>query len=147
MTQIDFYLLAANDPGVRWDFCCRLIEKIQRLGHKVLVSLDTEEDARAFDQLLWSFKPESFVAHRLLGDTSVKEVPVEITFSDEAGDHHDVLLNLGKRIPPFFSRFTRVSEFVTEDEATKVWTREHYRFYKERGYPIETRPIEAQKLR
>lgn len=147
MTQIDFYLLASQDPTTRWDFCCRLIEKVQKLGHKVLVSLDTEEEAKAFDQLLWSFRPESFVAHGLIGDARYKNLNVEITFSEEAGDHQDVLLNLGKRIPACFSRFIRVSEFVTEDEATKTWTREHYRFYKERGYPIETRPIEAKNLR
>jgi DNA polymerase III subunit chi len=147
MTKIDFYLLASSDPNIRWDFCCRLIEKVQRLGHRILVTVDTKEDAEAFNQLLWSFKPESFVPHRLILDTQLQPMPVEITYNDEAGDHQDVLLNLGKQIPSFFSRFNRLSEFVTEDEATKIWTREHYRFYKERGYPIETRPIEARNLR
>jgi len=147
MTQIDFYLLASSDPNTRWDFCCRLIEKAQRMGHKVLVSLDSKADAEAFNQLLWSFKPESFVPHRLLNDIQYPATAVEITYTNDAGDHQDVLLNLGKQIPAYFSRFNRMSEFVTEDEETKVWTREHYRFYKERGYPIETRPIEARNLR
>lgn len=147
MTQIDFYLLASQDPKVRWDFCCRLVEKVQRLGHRILVSVDTQEDAETLNQLLWSFKPESFIPHRIINDTKYSAMPVEITYSSEVGDHQDVLLNLGKQIPSFFSRFNRMSEFVTEDEETKIWTREHYRFYKERGYPIETRPIEARNLR
>ncbi len=147
MTQIDFYLLASQDPNARWDFCCRLIEKVQRLGHRILVSVDTQEEAEALNQLLWSFKPESFVPHKIINDPQYAAMPVEITYSNESGDHQDVLLNLGKEIPAFFSRFKRMGEFVTEDEATKVWTREHYRFYKDRGYPIETRPIEARNLR
>lgn len=147
MTQIDFYLLASQDPGTRWDFCCRLAEKAQRLGHKVLISVDNKEDAETLNQLLWSFKPESFIPHRIINDNQYPATPVEITYSNESGDHKDVLLNLGKQIPSFFSRFNRLSEFVTEDEATKVWTRDHYRFFKERGYPIETRPIEARNLR
>lgn len=147
MTRIDFYLLASQDPNARWDFCCRLIEKIHRLGHRVLVAVDSQSEAESFNQLLWSFKPESFIPHRLLNDERYPTTPVEITFGDDAGDHQDVLLNLGKQIPSYFSRFNRMSEFVTEDETTKLWTREHYRFYKERGYPIETRSIEARNLR
>lgn len=147
MTQIDFYLLASSDPNTRWDFCCRLTEKVQRLGHRILIAVDTQDDAEKLNQLLWSFKPESFVPHRIINDAQHPITPVEITYNHEASDHQDVLLNLGKQIPSFFSRFKRMSEFVTEDEATKVWTREHYRYYKERGYPIETRPIEARNLR
>lgn len=147
MTKIDFYLLASEDPATRWDFCCRLTEKVSSLGHRILISVDSLDEANHIDQLLWSFKPESFIPHRLILDSSKPTLPVEITYDHTVGDHRDVLLNLGKGIPEFFGSFSRLSEFVTEDNATKEWSREHYRFYRNQGYSIDTRPIDARHLR
>ena len=44
-------------------------------------------------------------------------------------------MNLAGDIPPFFSRYERVIEIVTQDPATTEAGRDHYRFYRDRGYP------------
>jgi DNA polymerase-3 subunit chi len=44
------------------------------------------------------------------------------------------LINLSSTIPAYFAQFERVIELVTEDN--KQSAREHYSFYKERGYPL-----------
>lgn len=61
MTQVDFYVLPETTSDARWLFACRLIDKVQRLGMRTLVAMETEEEARRFDELLWTFKPESFI--------------------------------------------------------------------------------------
>jgi len=139
MTQIDFHILQDTSVEARWLYVCRFIEKVERLGHNILVVVDTQEQALELDDLLWSFKPESFIAHQIIGaDEAVK---VEITYPSSAGEintgkHQDVLINLGSQIPEVFSRFARLAEIVIQDPKILENTREHYRFYKQRGYPI-----------
>lgn len=139
MTQIDFYVLPDNTLEARWLFACRLLDKVQRLGMRALVVVNSEADAKAFDELLWTFKPESFVPHQLLH--AGKPAPVEITFREDAGDHQGLLLNLSDRVPPYFSRFERLSEIIVQEPASLAKGREHFGFYKQRGYPIETRKL------
>lgn len=139
MTQVDFYILPETTSEARWLFACRLIDKVQRMGMSVLVAMDSEADACAFDELLWTFKPESFIPHQLLNGG--KPAPVEITFNQEAGNHQGLLLNLSKTTPPYFSRFERLSEVVIQEQQSLQSSRERFSFYKSRGYPIETRKL------
>ena len=134
MTQIDFHILPDDQLPQRWLYACRLIEKVQSMGHKVLIAADTLDDAHEIDDLLWSFKPESFIPHQLLGGD--EEVPVEITCTHESGNHQDVLVNLRQDIPDYFSRFNRVVEIVIQEPKILESTRAHYKFYAQRGYPI-----------
>jgi DNA polymerase-3 subunit chi len=134
MTNIDFHILQDTSVEARWLYACRFIEKVERLGHSILVTVDTETEAQELDDLLWSFKPESFIAHQIIGGEGTAKV--EITYTGEAGNHHDVLINLGSQIPDYFSRFERLCEIVIQDQKILENTREHYRFYKQRGYPI-----------
>lgn len=139
MTKIDFYVLPETTSDSRWLFACKLTEKAQRMGMRVLIAVDSEPAARQLDQLLWTFKPESFIPHQLVGGE--KPAPVEITFTEETGDHQGLLLNLSDKIPSAFSRFERVSEVVIQEAGILATSRERYSFYKSRGYPIETRKL------
>jgi DNA polymerase-3 subunit chi len=58
---------------------------------------------------------------------------------DHALEHEgpaDVLINLASVPPPFFSRFARLAEIVSGDDADAAAGRERYRFYRERGYEL-----------
>jgi DNA polymerase-3 subunit chi len=134
MTQVDFHILQDTSVEARWLYVCRFIEKVERLGHSILVVVDTLEAAQELDDLLWSFKPESFIAHQIIGGDEAAKV--EITYTADAGEHHDVLINLSSQIPEYFSRFARAAEIVIQEPKILENTREHYKFYKQRGYPI-----------
>lgn len=139
MTQIDFYILPETTSDARWLFACRLIDKVQRMGIRTLVVMDNEAEARQLDELLWTFKPESFIPHQLINGG--KPAQVEITYDTETGDHQGLLLNLSKIVPPYFSRFERLSEVVIQEPQSLQTSRERFGFYKQRGYPIETRKL------
>lgn len=141
MTQVDFYILQDTEHQARWQFACRLIEKAYRLERRILVAVDTQEQAELLDDLLWSCKPESFLPHRLLQATDAPEAPIEITVGENVGEHHDVLINLSSKVPEQFSRFERLSEVVIQEPEILKATREHFSFYKTRGYPIQHRNI------
>ncbi|MDQ2077241.1 DNA polymerase III subunit chi [Marinimicrobium sp. ABcell2] len=141
MTEVSFYILQDSEAQARWQFACRLVEKAQRLGHEVLVVVDSAAEADYLDELLWSFNPESFVPHRRIDAQDQPAAPVEITANGDCGDHHDVLVNLSQRVPEHFSRFQRLSEVVIQEPQVLQCTREHFSFYKSRGYPIQSRNI------
>jgi DNA polymerase-3 subunit chi len=51
------------------------------------------------------------------------------------------MINLGNGVPEFFSRFDRLIEIVVTDPEITANSRLNYRFYKDRGYPLDTRKI------
>jgi DNA polymerase-3 subunit chi len=137
MTDIDFYILSAQEPQQRLDFACRLIEKAYRSRCKVFIQLDNQEQAKILDELLWSYRDSSFIPHCLLGEADNEEAPaVTLGYNDGTPDHFDVLVNLAKDIPTTFARYKRVLEIVIQQDEILESTRQHYRHYKERGYPI-----------
>lgn len=136
MNRIDFYILQAETPEARWHFVGRLADKAARLGHKVLIAVDSAEQAKALDEHLWRQPEDSFLPHRRLQDTQAPPAPVEITDSEHCGEHRDVLINLRATVPSQFERFDRLAEVVIQAPDVLKTTREHFSFYKARGYPV-----------
>ena len=137
MTKVDFHILSANQFDDAALYVCRLAEKAWRSGHQVLIHCD-EVWADTLNELLWSYRPESFVPHGLLADG---EAPVNITSTVDCGSHHDVMINLSHQQPTSFSRFKRLIEVVFDEDALKAAKRAHYKFYQERGYPLQNHRV------
>lgn len=139
MTQVDFYVLDDAGPRSRALFACRLTEKAFGLGHRVFLHAGSEGAARELDDLMWTFRDGSFLPHALAGDG--EDTPVHIGHGAEPGEGFHLLINLAAEVPAFFSRFERVAEVVDGDETQKAKGRERFRFYKDRGYPLETHKL------
>lgn len=135
MTRIDFYILPEQTLLARQQFVCRLLQKAVRLGHRCYIHCDNAEQAQALDELLWQFQATSFLPHKQ-SHTEGSNSSIEIGFNEPPEHHNDVLINLGLNTPAFFSRFARVSEVVTQDDATLHASRNNYRFYQQRNYPL-----------
>lgn len=143
MTRVDFYILEDSAGAARQQFVCRLAEKAWQQGHKVYVHTDDADQSSRLDELLWSFRDGSFLPHSLDTGPDADSVMVHIGHSDEPLHHDDVLINLGQAVPLFFSRFKRVAEVIAGDEQTRQAGRERFRFYRERGYPLESHTIKT----
>ena len=140
MTRIDFYILPDQGTQARQQFACRLLQKTARLGHRIYLNCLNEEQALAMDKLLWEFQPQRFLPHRLISAGGA-ECPVEIGHDMDPEQHDDLLINLAGTIPPYFSRFHRVTEIVTQDPETLKATRANYKFYKDRHYPLHNHDL------
>ncbi|HBH36511.1 MAG TPA: DNA polymerase III subunit chi [Gammaproteobacteria bacterium] len=136
MTRIDFYILNEKARHDRFFLSCRITEKAWHQKHRIMIQANSEQEARHMNQLLWTFRDQSFIPHELLPQADLKTTPVVIGWGDDAADECDVLINLATEIPPFFSRFERLVEIVDHDLAHKQVSRDHYRYYQERGYPL-----------
>ena len=145
MTRVDFYILPQDSIEQRHLFACRLTEKARKLGHRVYIHSDDNAQAKALDELLWSWRASSFIPHRLEQDSSDdSHCDVLIGYGDgngEAAAYSDLLINLSTQVPAFFGRFQRVSEIVVQQAAITSATRENFRFYRDRGYPMNTHQL------
>ena len=134
MTRIDFFQIDSKEPAMA--FACRLVEKAYRQGHKIYVHTESAAHSSELDDLLWTYRGEKFIPHAL--QSAGTEAPIHIGNSDNPGEHQDVLVNLSSEVPPFFSRFSRVAELVDGDATRMDAARERYRYYKDRGYTLNT---------
>jgi len=71
-------------------------------------------------------------------EADIENHPVLIGHSEPPAALADVLVSLAPEVPAWCGRFTRVAELVGSGESDKLLARERYRFYRERGYPLET---------
>ena len=142
MTHIDFYLSGSlSDGGTRDDnnrIACRLADKAFRSGHRIYIYTGDGGTTRHLDQLLWTFSAGSFVPHTLKMDTGDNDTPVCIGHEQAPSGFEDVLISLAQEVPTFFSRFERVADVVGASDNEKQLARERYRYYRDRGYELET---------
>lgn len=142
MTKVDFYIL--ENPSAQQQFVCRLAEKAWQQGHRVFIHTADASQSRQLDDLLWTFRDGSFMPHSLDDAAGADRVSVHIGHSGEPQHHDDVLINLNREVPLFFSRFHRVAEVVAGNEQDKQAGRERFRFYRDRGYPLDSHTINAE---
>ena len=114
-------------------FACQLTQKAYQQGHRITIDLDNEAAANELDQLLWSFRAESFVAHEKLADANRIEVGA-------LKKPQEVLLNLTMNAVDDNS-WQRLLQIVPADDALKAQARELFKVYKERGFVVNTRKI------
>lgn len=147
MTRIDFYVLPDADPAQRPLLACKLAEKAYSQGLKVYIHTASEQEAQQLDELLWTFRDGSFLPHAIHSAVTGDPPPILLGHDHEpAGQpdsHWDVLINLGNDIPRFFGRFQRVAELVDQRTELLAQSRERFRYYRERGYELNTHPLKA----
>ncbi|MCP4388490.1 MAG: DNA polymerase III subunit chi [Gammaproteobacteria bacterium] len=132
MTRIDFYQL--NPERHRYDqVICQLCQKAYDSNQLTLLLTHGPQQSQHLDQKLWTFRDDSFLPHDCEQDSTTL-TPILIHDNPNPRGDRPLLINLSSAVPPYFAQFERVIELVTEDN--KQQAREHYSFYKERGYPL-----------
>jgi DNA polymerase-3 subunit chi len=79
--------------------------------------------------------PTAFMPHCHSHETGAATMPVLIG-CDETFHHSELLISLHNVCLPFFSRFERVIEIVSQDDDDAKQGRDRYKFYKDRGYEM-----------
>jgi len=139
MTLVGFYVVQTAEPGERLQVAARLADKAFGRGHRIFINAADQAQADELDALLWTFRPSSFLPHGLHGQEHSDTIA--IGWGQEPENHNDLLINLQFEIPPFFSRFQRVAEVVTQEPASLTALRKSWRFYQERGYQLEKHDV------
>jgi DNA polymerase-3 subunit chi len=137
MTQISF-LHGAHD---RLQAVAAWLVKAGGDGCSVLVYAPHGERREQLDRLLWTHPATGFVPHCRAEEALASTTPIVLASKLDSPLHDDYLLNLSDEIPPGFSRFRHLIEIVSIEDADRLPGRERFRFYRERGYPLEARDI------
>ena len=144
MTQVDFYILESDSDEARLALACKIVDKATQLDHQVFIHSTSDDEALKLDALLWTFSQGSFIPHRVVRSEVDKPPlePVLIGVNQAPGPGRwDVLINLAADVPDFFSRYARVAEVVDANAARREQSRGRYRFYRDRGYKLNTHQV------
>ena len=137
MTEITFYTFADNPL----DVARRVAAKAHGQGKQVMLYAPDPAVADAIDRLLWTTPALGFVPHCRDSDALAGETPVLIGTDADALRSADVMINLHTEQPPAFARFERLVEIIGLDETGIEQGRARYRFYKTRGYALQTHDL------
>lgn len=137
MTRISF-LHGAPD---RIQSAAQWLQQAWRERQPVLVYVPEAGQADRLDRLLWTQPQLSFVPHCAIDSPLAPETPILLTHRLDDPPRDNCLLNLGNELPPGFSRFELLVEIVSTDDADRLPARERFKFYRDRGYAIESRDI------
>ena len=107
----------------------------------ILVYVPLVERREQLDRLLWTHPATGFTPHCRAGDNLAGESPIVLASELDSPPHDGCLLNLSDEIPPGFSRFRHLVEIISVEDGDRLPGRERFRFYRERGYPLEARDI------
>ncbi len=144
MTQVDFYILSSDSDDARLALACKIVDKATQLDHHVFIHSTSDGEAQQLDELLWTFSQGSFIPHRVIRGAleAAPPEPVLIGVNQAPGPGRwNVLINLAADVPEFFSRYERVAEVVDANPVRREQSRERYRFYRDRGYKLNTHQV------
>ena len=139
--RVDFYVLPNHTANGRLELVCKLTEKAYGLGHKVYIHAASPGQAQQLDDLLWTFKQNSFVPHALYPPGSEETAPVLIGAEQEPDGPAEVLINLAAEAPPFYRRCARVVEVVDQDPQVLQGSRARFKAYREQGLEPRTHKL------
>lgn len=142
MVEVSFYVLSSTGMQERYRFACKLIEKAYRSGCFCYVQTDSPQHSHTLDELLWTFRPNSFIPHQIYqGETPEFPNTVLIGNQPAPGQWQKTILNLASNPPADLSNTERLLEILDNNEQLKEMGRQRYRYYKQLGLSLQTHHI------
>lgn len=135
--------MSSTSIDERFQFACKLIEKAYKNNHRIYAHVNNENEAHMLDELLWTYKDNSFLPHNIVGEGPNQVPPIQIGFTTAPSKHHDLLLNLNNSVPDFYLQFARVLEIVINLPDVQEPARERFKFYKQHNHSLHTHKLES----
>lgn len=131
MPQVEFF--EVRGPHWQAALCARL-EEVLEGGQRVYLLADGEAAARAFDDLLWTFRDESFVPHTLWQGEAEIDEPVAVGWREGNPNRADCLVLARVTAPERLDGFARVLDLAPVDlPELRDQARDRFREFQSRG--------------
>lgn len=127
--RVDFYKLNSNNRTSINRFCCQLADKVFRIGVPIFVKTKDPAETRLLDELMWTFKDNSFLPHSVLGEEADTQAPIFIGHHLPDSPFY-LLINLGDDLPGNIERYQRIAEIINTAPQTLQHGRVRYSAYK-----------------
>ncbi|MGR9051809.1 MAG: DNA polymerase III subunit chi [Gammaproteobacteria bacterium] len=142
MPDAGFYILSNDSEAGRLHFACKLAEKAYRTGSFCYILTENERQGKILDDLLWTFRPGSFVPHEWYSGVCPAHsdrILIGILSPPEAWQK--IVINLSSEVPENYNNCERVLEILNNDESIKLRGREHYKRYRDAGFNLSTHTV------
>ena len=136
MCTVDFYILESSDPQTRLQLVCRLSEKAWHGGYKTFILTESPNQQKIIDDLLWTFRPGSFVPHGTEHERLHAKTPVVLGDSLNSEMKFNLLINLQSSPLDSPHGVERIIEVVDQNEQVRRGGRQRYRHYQESGKKV-----------
>ena len=113
------------------------------MGHFIFIRTESSIQQKLIDDLLWTFRPGSFVPHNIWDNSNDQSSPILIGHDIDPPVDYATLLNLTPTAVGEASPFERVIEIVNQTETIRKSARQRYRLYQDRGYSLTTHNIQS----
>jgi DNA polymerase-3 subunit chi len=125
--------------GPRWDLAlCRQVEAAYEAGERVCVWAESEAEARRLDDLLWTFRDESFVPHDLWQGETALDTPVAVGWRPGNPNGAACLVLARGAAPAEAAGFGRVVDFAPVDLPDRLEpARARFRAFRAAGFEVE----------
>jgi len=134
MTEVIFVEVTTSRMEIR---ACEIAEENHARGSRLQIIALDQEQAERLDDLLWTFKPDSFVPHGLwAGSPDEPDQPVVITTRKEQVPGMDSLLMMGYCEVDLVSRFSHVVHLVVDNEDRLDSSRRYWTLLKDAGFSL-----------
>lgn len=139
MPEVGFYILPSQTEQGRLHFACKLAEKAYRSGQNCYILVADEKQSQALDDLLWTFRPGSFVPHQIYtGAAAATANRVLIGTRPAPEQWRKIIINLSPECPENFDSCERLLEILDNDETIKAKGRKRYKRYQQANLQIAT---------
>jgi len=137
MTEVIFVEVTVSRMEIR---ACEIAEENYARGRKLQIIALDQGQAERLDDLLWTFKPDSFVPHGLwAGSPDEPDQPVVITTRKEQVVGMDSLLMMGYSEIDLVSRFSHAFHLVVDNEERLDSSRRYWTLLKDAGFSLRHR--------
>ena len=135
--KIDFYVLPTDSESERLHFVCKLAEKAYRNQQKAYIASGSEALSHKLDNLLWTFRPGSFIPHQVYSavEPDVDNI-ILIGTSPAPEPWSEIIINLADHPPEIQPNNYRIMEILDASETCKQAGRSRYRHYQQQNQSI-----------
>ncbi len=142
MPEVTFYVLSAKTLNERYLFVCKLVEKIFRSGIGCYLLTEDKQQSRYLDDLLWTFRPGSFIPHECFtGELPTLKHVSLIGETEPPSDWRHTLINLSTHCPIDMESVGRILEVLVQEPTVLEPGRQRYRHYQQAGLAITTHTL------
>ena len=135
--RIDFYILSAAGADSRARLACQLADKAYQHGYRVYIFTSNDAQAAALDDLLWTFRQDSFVPHERYPLLGAETSPVLIGTASPSEVAATALINLTNTLPDAMQNYERLIEIVDADPQVLSSSRQRFKHYRDSGFAPE----------
>ncbi len=134
MTDIRFYHLNTRTLDQALP---EIVQKALSVGHKIVVRAPDDKEVERLNNLLWTFRPDSFIPHGSAKDGSPDHQPVWLSAGNDNPNNANVLILTGGLQDDALEGYTLACDiFDGRNEDNVLSARQRWKAYKNSGHAL-----------